>query len=86
MFRSHWLRIFAVVIAGLISLPVVIILSYVANANGELWQHLIDTVLNDYLLNSNSYENSFSVSEYVLQIIINIYPKDFVKKYLYIEQ
>ena len=52
MFRSHWLRIFAVVIAGLISLPVVIILSYVANANGELWQHLIDTVLNDYLLNS----------------------------------
>ena len=52
MFRSHWLRIFAVVIAGLISLPVVIILSYIANANGELWQHLIDTVLNDYLLNS----------------------------------
>ena len=53
MFRSHWLRIFAVVIAGLISLPVVIILSYIANANGELWQHLIDTVLNDYLLNSS---------------------------------
>ena len=45
----------------------------------------IKQITNDYLLQSNSYENSISVSEYILQIIIEIYPKDFVKKYLYIE-
>ena len=52
MFRSHGLSIFAVVIAAFISLPVIVIVSYLVQANGELWQHLFDTVLNDYLINS----------------------------------
>ena len=52
MFRSHGLSIFAVVIAAFISLPVIVIVSYLMQANGELWQHLLDTVLNDYLINS----------------------------------
>ena len=52
MFRSHGLSIFAVVIAAFISLPVIIIVSYLVQADGALWQHLLDTVLNDYLINS----------------------------------
>ena len=52
MFRSHGLSIFAVVIAAFISLPVIIIVSYLLQADGALWQHLLDTVLNDYLINS----------------------------------
>lgn len=52
MFKSHGLSIFAFVIAAFISLPVVIILSYLVQADGALWQHLLDTVLNDYLINS----------------------------------
>ena len=52
MFRSHGLSIFAVLIAAFISLPVIIIVSYLVQADGALWQHLLDTVLNDYLINS----------------------------------
>lgn len=52
MFRSHGLSIFAVLIAAFISLPVIVIVSYLMQADGELWQHLLDTVLNDYLINS----------------------------------
>ena len=52
MFKSHGLSIFAVVIAAFISLPVIIIVSYLVQADGALWQHLLDTVLNDYLINS----------------------------------
>ncbi len=52
MFRSHGLSIFAVLIAASISLPVIIIVSYLVQADGALWQHLLDTVLNDYLINS----------------------------------
>ena len=52
MFRNHGLSIFAIVIAAFILLPVIIILSYLVQADGVLWQHLLDTVLNDYLINS----------------------------------
>ena len=52
MFRSHGLSIFAVVIAAFISLPVIIIVSYLVQADGALWQHLLETGLNDYLINS----------------------------------
>ena len=52
MFRSHGLSVFAVVIAAFISLPVIVILSYLVQTDGALWQHLLDTVLNDYLINS----------------------------------
>jgi len=52
MFKSHGLSIFAVVIAALISLPVIIIASYLVKADGVLWHHLFETVLNEYLVNS----------------------------------
>ena len=52
MFRSYGLSVFAVVIAAFISLPVIVILSYLVQTDGALWQHLFETVLNDYLINS----------------------------------
>jgi len=52
MFKRHGLSLFAVVIAAFISLPVIVILSYLFQAEGVLWQHLLDTVLSDYLINS----------------------------------
>ena len=52
MFKRHGLSVFAVVIAAFISLPVIVILSYLFQAEGVLWQHLLDTVLSDYLINS----------------------------------
>jgi len=52
MFRRHGLSVFAVVIAALILLPVIVIASYALQADGALWQHLLDTVLNEYLVNS----------------------------------
>ena len=52
MFRSYGLSVFAVVIAAFISLPVIVILSYLVQTDGVLWQHLFETVLNDYLINS----------------------------------
>jgi len=52
MFRRHGLSVFAVVIAAFILLPVIVIASYALQADGALWQHLFDTVLNEYLVNS----------------------------------
>ncbi|MDC9720969.1 MAG: iron ABC transporter permease [Gammaproteobacteria bacterium] len=52
MFKRHGLSAFAVVIAAFLSLPVIVIVSYVFQADGALWQHLFETVLNDYLINS----------------------------------
>jgi iron(III) transport system permease protein len=52
MFKRHGLSVFAVVIAAFLSLPVIVIVSYLLKADGALWQHLFDTVLNDYLVNS----------------------------------
>ena len=52
MFRRHGLSVFAVVIAAFILLPVIVIVSYALHADGALWQHLLDTVLNEYLVNS----------------------------------
>ena len=52
MLKRHGLSMFAVVIAAFILLPVVVIVSYAIGADGTLWQHLYDTVLNEYLINS----------------------------------
>ena len=52
MFRRHGLSVFAVVIAAFIALPVIVILSHLVQTDGALWQHLLETVLNDYLVNS----------------------------------
>ena len=39
-------------IAALVALPVVVIFSFVLRPSGEVWQHLADTVLRDYVVNS----------------------------------
>lgn len=52
MFKSHGLSVFAVVIAAFLSFPIIIILSYLVQADGALWRHLYETVLSDYLVNS----------------------------------
>jgi iron(III) transport system permease protein len=52
MFKSHGLSVFAVVIAAFLSLPIIVIVSYLVQADGVLWRHLYETVLSDYLINS----------------------------------
>ncbi|MCO4838237.1 MAG: iron ABC transporter permease [Oceanospirillaceae bacterium] len=52
MFKRHGLSAFAVVIAAFILLPVIVIGSYAVLADGALWQHLYETVLSEYLINS----------------------------------
>jgi len=52
MLKRHGLSDFAVTVAALLMLPVLVILSYLIKADGALWQHMFETVLNDYLINS----------------------------------
>ncbi|MBT4443037.1 MAG: iron ABC transporter permease [Oceanospirillaceae bacterium] len=52
MLKRHGLSVFAVTVAALLMLPVLVILSYLIKADGALWQHMFETVLNDYLINS----------------------------------
>jgi iron(III) transport system permease protein len=52
MLKRHGLSVFAVTVAALLMLPVLVILSYLIKADGALWQHMFETVLNDYLVNS----------------------------------
>jgi iron(III) transport system permease protein len=52
MLKRYGLSGFAVLVAALLSLPVLVILSYLVQADSALWQHLLDTVLADYLINS----------------------------------
>ena len=52
MLKRYGLSGFAVLVAALLSLPVLVILSYLVQADSGLWQHLLDTVLSDYLINS----------------------------------
>ncbi len=52
MLKRHGLSVFAVTVAAVLMLPVLVILSYLIKADGALWQHMFETVLNDYLVNS----------------------------------
>jgi len=52
MLKRHGLSVFAVTVAALLMLPVLVILSYLIKADGALWQHMLETVLSDYLVNS----------------------------------
>lgn len=52
MLKRHGLSVFAVTVAAVSMLPVLVILSYLIKADGALWQHMFETVLNDYLVNS----------------------------------
>ena len=48
---NHW-AIIVLIIATIFSLPILSVLSFVFTPSGEIWQHLVDTVLSDYVLNS----------------------------------
>ena len=42
----------ATLLAGLLSVPVLVVVAAVFHPAGEVWQHLVDTVLPDYVRNS----------------------------------
>jgi iron(III) transport system permease protein len=50
--RLGWLGITAILCALLMTLPILTIVSYVWHGNGELWRHLLNTVLSEYIVNS----------------------------------
>ncbi|MCU7849311.1 MAG: iron ABC transporter permease [Candidatus Thiodiazotropha sp. (ex Lucinoma kastoroae)] len=50
--RMNAWRIGVPLIALLLSVPVLVVLSYLFVPAGEVWQHLVDTVLQDYVINS----------------------------------
>ncbi|MCM8854500.1 MAG: iron ABC transporter permease [Candidatus Thiodiazotropha sp.] len=50
--RINAWRIGVPLIALLLSVPVLVVLSYLFVPAGEVWQHLVDTVLQDYVINS----------------------------------
>lgn len=52
LFRPNWLMLISVFVALLLSLPVMVILTNVVTGQASVWQHLIDTVLIDYISSS----------------------------------
>ncbi|OUR67013.1 iron ABC transporter permease [Marinomonas sp. 42_23_T18] len=52
LLRPNWLMLISVAVALLLSLPVMVILTNVATGQANVWQHLIDTVLADYISSS----------------------------------
>ena len=41
-----------ILVAVLFSLPIFTIVSFIVHPSSEVWQHLLDTVLSEYLVNS----------------------------------
>jgi len=52
LLRPNWLMLISIAVALLLSLPVMVILTNVATGQANVWQHLIDTVLADYISSS----------------------------------
>lgn len=52
LFRPNWLMLISVMVALLLALPVMVILTNVVTGQANVWQHLIDTVLADYVSSS----------------------------------
>ncbi|MGB0941330.1 MAG: ABC transporter permease [Marinomonas sp.] len=52
LFRPNWLMLISVAVALLLALPVLVILTNVLTGQANVWQHLIDTVLTDYISSS----------------------------------
>lgn len=52
LFRPNWLMLISVFVALLLALPVMVILTNVLTGQANVWQHLIDTVLFDYISSS----------------------------------
>ncbi len=51
-FRLDGWSLAALIIAALVAAPVVVVASSVFAPTGEVWRHLAETVLRDYVLNS----------------------------------
>jgi len=52
LFRPNWLMLISVAVALLLALPVLVILTNVLTGQANVWQHLIETVLTDYISSS----------------------------------
>ena len=52
LLRPNWLLLISVFVALLLALPVMVILTNVVTGQANVWQHLIDTVLADYISSS----------------------------------
>ncbi|MEO9275705.1 iron ABC transporter permease [Marinomonas sp. 5E14-1] len=50
--KCNWLKIAAVSIAAILALPILVVLVNVLIGNGNVWRHLYETVLADYIQNS----------------------------------
>jgi iron(III) transport system permease protein len=50
--RRHIWTIAVMIIAFLVSVPILAVVSSLLTDSGQVWQHLVDTVLSDYLLTS----------------------------------
>ncbi|WP_136680078.1 iron ABC transporter permease [Neptunomonas sp. XY-337] len=50
--RINWLSNLAVLVAAILALPILVIAAYVLTGSAEVWRHLADTVLSDYVINS----------------------------------
>jgi iron(III) transport system permease protein len=50
--RLNTWTVFAVLVAGLVSIPVLVVLSHVFVPTGEVWRHLAETLLASYVTNS----------------------------------
>jgi len=48
---DRW-SIFNLLVAGVVSIPPVVVLGYIFVPAGEVWSHLVDTVLREYVLNT----------------------------------
>jgi len=51
-FKWNWLKIAAMMIAAILALPILVVLVNVLIGDGEVWQHLYQTVLAEYISNS----------------------------------
>ncbi|MBF0193989.1 MAG: iron ABC transporter permease [Magnetococcales bacterium] len=49
---SNWWNWATASLAGLLSLPILVVLGYLFTPAGEIWSHLVETVLADYVSNS----------------------------------
>ena len=50
--KWNWLKIAAMIIAAILALPILVVLVNVLIGDGEVWQHLYQTVLAEYISNS----------------------------------
>lgn len=49
---AAWFTLTTALITGVVLLPIVTVLSFLINPSTETWQHLVDTVLSEYVANS----------------------------------